>query len=106
MNLICPTTSPVANQRICPFRIMCIDSYPAIVFSAPPTDPNGTSRRCVLELEAGHKLARPRLGVYRRSCNGAEPGDDLLAGRAGSVAAARQLANRRRLRVDARRVDC
>jgi hypothetical protein len=28
-----PETSPLANQRICPFRIMRIDSYPAIVFS-------------------------------------------------------------------------
>ena len=40
MNRICPTTSPLANPRICPFRIMCIDSYPAIVFRAPPTERN------------------------------------------------------------------
>jgi hypothetical protein len=34
--LACPSSLP--NRRICPFRIMCIASYPSIVRHAPSTD--------------------------------------------------------------------
>ena len=38
MNRFWPRTSPFGNQRIWPFRMMFIASYPAIVLSAPSTD--------------------------------------------------------------------
>ena len=38
MKRTCPTVSPLGSQLICPFRIMFIASYPAIVLSAPFTD--------------------------------------------------------------------
>src|SRR5215469_1023417 len=38
MNCRCPAASSLPNRRICPFRIMCIASYPSIVRHAPSTD--------------------------------------------------------------------
>ena len=40
MKRACSTMSPFTSQRIWPFRMMFMASYPAIVLSAPSTDRN------------------------------------------------------------------
>src|ERR1700719_812736 len=56
MNRTCPVMSLFASHFTCPFLIMCIDSYPAIVFSAPLTERN-------------HRLAAIRFLMNRWSCS-------------------------------------
>lgn len=55
MNRTWPIKSFFGNQRICPFRIMCIASYPAIVRKAPSAERN-------------HRLAAIRFLMNRWSC--------------------------------------
>jgi hypothetical protein len=55
-----------ASHRICPLRIMCIASYPPIVFSAPLTDRNQRPARDSL-LDESVVLFHDIVHVLRRT---------------------------------------
>src|SRR5207248_8087541 len=56
MKRTCPTTSPFASHLTCPFRIMFMASYPAMVRNAPSSERN-------------HRPAATRFLTKRWSCS-------------------------------------